>query len=123
MPAKRPLPAPRRVGQPSAAPAEQVIYATLHKAQPLTASELREVMRAKLEAILAPLEEAVRDGRVDVLDYAAFLAKYGLGERTVPSQAARKNPVVMLPPRNPVATPLDGIVSVEAVVVEQSMRP
>lgn len=97
-------------------PAEQVIVATLGgTAKALTSAELREVMRAKLEAVLPALELAVRRGQVDVIDYVNFLAKYGLGERSAPPVRA-KNAVVMLPPRNAFATPSQQNVEVAEVV-------
>lgn len=100
-------------GKPS--PAEQVIIATLGGApKPLTASELREVLRAKLEAIIPALETAVKRGQVDVMDYVNFLAKYGLGERSGPPVRA-KNAVVLLPPRNTFATPSQQIAEIVEV--------
>lgn len=108
------LPGRKPKGSPS--PAEQVIVATLGGSeQPLTTHELREVMRAKLEAVLGPLERAVMAGQIDVLDYAHFLAKYGMGERGTPPVRA-KNAVVMLPPRNTFATPSQQMAEVAEVV-------
>lgn len=97
---------PAKRGKPKASsPAEQVIVAALGPSmQPLTTTELREVLRAKLEAVLPALEAAVKRGQVDVIDYVNFLAKYGMGERGGPPVRA-KNAVVMLPPRNTFATP------------------
>ena len=107
---------PARRGKAKPSPAEQVIIATLGGGQkPLTSAELREVMRAKLEAILPALEAAVKRGQVDVMDYVNFLAKYGLGEKAAPPVRA-KNAVVMLPPRNAFATPSQQIAEVAEVI-------
>lgn len=108
---------PAKRGKPKASsPAEQVIVATLGgNEKALTTTELREILRAKLEAVLPALERAVLAGRVDVIDYANFLAKYGMGERGTPP-VRTKNAVVMLPPRNGFATPTQQTIEIAEVV-------
>lgn len=113
MPAKRV--AQRVTKRPATAKAEAVAAQSVG-VEPLTTTELRGTMRNKLEAILPALETAVRRGQIDVLDYAHFLAKYGLGERSGPPVRV-KNAVVLLPPRNSVATNSQEIAVAEVVHV------
>jgi hypothetical protein len=115
MPAKR-VPAPVPAGGRVDSRAEREIRAVLGGEKPLTSAELRELMRAKLEAILVPLEQAVLAGRINVLDYAQFLAKFGLGEKAPPAPQITRQSVVMLPPRNnPPPSRLDAAQPAEVV--------